>query len=128
MIPRKRRELTAELAPTLGVPAELLDDVVSFYFKSVQEKLSSLDFLQVAVPELGTFQVKGKALKGKILKTNGLLKKFGLSSTPQATAICAEKQAELTALEQLLAAYEQQAVQRQTIRQLRYEKPAENLG
>lgn len=68
MNPIKRKTLVEKTAEQLQLPVDTVDKIISFYYKSVQKKLSSAHHHSVFVPNLGTFVIKKKSLEEKIRK------------------------------------------------------------
>ena len=68
MNPIKRKTIVEKTAQDLGLSVQTVDEIVSFYYKTVQKKLSAAEHQSIAVPNLGTFVVKRKALEEKIKK------------------------------------------------------------
>lgn len=68
MNPLKRKPIVEQTAKDLNLPVQTVDELISFYYKTVQRKLSSAKHHSVVVPNLGTFVVKRKALEEKIKK------------------------------------------------------------
>lgn len=68
MNPLKRKILVEKTAEQLSLPVQTVDEIVSFYYKTVQKTLSSAEHPSVNVPNLGTFVVKQKTLEEKIKK------------------------------------------------------------
>lgn len=68
MNPIKRKTLVAKTAEELQLPISTVDEIISFYYKSLQKKLSSAEHHSIAVPNLGTFVIKRKTLEEKIRK------------------------------------------------------------
>lgn len=68
MNPLKRKTIVEKTALDLNIPVQTIDEIVSFYYKTVQKKLSSAKHHSIVVPNLGTFVVKRKALEEKIKK------------------------------------------------------------
>jgi hypothetical protein len=64
MVPKKQSEIIKQLAEDTNQDLDLLDDVVSFYYKTLRKRLTSLEDLQILVPQLGTFMAR----KGNIVK------------------------------------------------------------
>lgn len=52
----------------LGIHKDIVDDIVSYYYLTLQRKLSLVDCHSVTVPKLGTFVIKKKSLAQMILK------------------------------------------------------------
>lgn len=53
----------------MELPAELVDEVISFLYTTVQNKLSSGEHYAIQVPNLGQFVIKPKSLVKKIEHT-----------------------------------------------------------
>ncbi len=68
MNPIKRKTIIEKTAIDLDLPVNTIDEIVSFYYKTVQKKLSAAKHHSVNVPNLGTFVIKRKALEEKIKK------------------------------------------------------------
>lgn len=66
MNPLKRKHIVDMTAEQLNLPTELVDDVVSYFYQTLQKKLSSIEHHSVIVPRLGTFVVKKKSLAEKL--------------------------------------------------------------
>jgi hypothetical protein len=66
--PLKRKPIVEQTAKDLDLPVQTVDEIVSFYYKTVQKKLSTAEHHSIVVPNLGTFVVKRKALEEKIKK------------------------------------------------------------
>ena len=68
MKPVKRKQLIELTAKQLDLSESVVDNIVSYYYQTVQKKLSLADHHSVVVPRLGTFTVKKKSLEQMILK------------------------------------------------------------
>lgn len=68
MNPIKRKVIAMQTAKEMGLPLELVDDIVSFYYKNVQNKLATLSNINMNVPNLGTFILKEKSVIRKLDK------------------------------------------------------------
>lgn len=68
MNPIKRKTIVEKTAIDLDLPVQTIDEIVSFYYKILQKKLSAAKHHSIAVPNLGTFVIKRKALEEKIKK------------------------------------------------------------
>lgn len=66
MNPIKRKILVEKTAKKLGLSVEIVDELVSYYFNTVQKKLAACDYPYIFVPKLGTFVIKRKSLIDKI--------------------------------------------------------------
>lgn len=68
MNPLKRSKISEQTANQLGLPVDLVDDVASFYYKYIQKKLTNLDYININVPNLGTFCLKKNSVSRKLTK------------------------------------------------------------
>lgn len=66
MNPVKRKELIAKTAQQMSLPAELVEDIVSFFYTTLRKRMSSGDYYSIQVPNLGQFVIKPKSLDRKI--------------------------------------------------------------
>jgi nucleoid DNA-binding protein len=66
--PIKRRTIVEKTAADLDLSVQTVDEIVSFYYKTVQKKLAAVKHHSIVVPNLGTFVIKRKALEEKIKK------------------------------------------------------------
>lgn len=67
MNPIKRKYVVDITAEQLDLPIEMVDDIVSHFYQTLQKKLSSVEHHSIMVPRLGTFVVKKKSLDEKLL-------------------------------------------------------------
>jgi hypothetical protein len=68
--------LLHHVAEQYDIPASLVDDIVSFYYKEVRKNLSSLENLRVNLPGLGHFIIQKKSVDALILKYRNLNNKY----------------------------------------------------
>lgn len=66
MKPVKREDIVRKTAEKLGISEETVENVVSYYYKSLQKKMSSVEDMGIYVQCLGTFVLKKKRLQNKI--------------------------------------------------------------
>lgn len=76
MNPLKRKDISKITAESLGLEHHIVDDVVSFFYKTVQKKLSSVEHQYVNVPNMGTFVLKKQRIENKLEKYNTFLSKI----------------------------------------------------
>lgn len=67
MRPVKRKEIIKKTSDIVKISEELIDEVVSHYYHTLQRTMSSMDHMNVYVQGLGVFSVKKKRLNNKIL-------------------------------------------------------------
>lgn len=68
MRPTKVKDLLPGFAMKMNRPVEEVSAVVSFYYKNLRSKLSSLTYPSVQIENLGTFYVKERALDSELTK------------------------------------------------------------
>ena len=74
--PIKRKYLIEKTAQELNLSVDLVDEIVSFYYSSVQKKMSSAEYHSLTIPRLGTFVIKKKSLDEKIAKSQNFITKI----------------------------------------------------
>ncbi len=66
MNPAKRKEISQKVAEKLNLSFEIVDEIITCYFKSIQKKMSNLEHSRLAIDGLGTFYVKKNRLLAKL--------------------------------------------------------------
>lgn len=66
MNPIKRKEISKLTAEKLGKDVAMIDEIVTFFYRHVQKKLSSMEHIAVNVPNLGTFVLKKRRVQSKL--------------------------------------------------------------
>jgi nucleoid DNA-binding protein len=127
--PLKRKELVAITAQQLNLPTEQVDDIVSFYYSSLQRKLSSTDHTAIQVPNLGTFVLKRKTLNTKIDRMSDFIVRLQAAEKDMANyGLIQEKLKELNKYQdmaaKLTADYERK--KEVTARKIAYKENAKN--
>jgi nucleoid DNA-binding protein len=64
--PAKRKEISQKVAEKLNLSFEIVDEIITCYFKSIQKKMSNLEHSRLAIDGLGTFYVKKNRLLAKL--------------------------------------------------------------
>jgi nucleoid DNA-binding protein len=80
--PIKKKVLIERTAEQLNLAPGLVSDVVGFFFKYVQNKLSNVEHVRVLVPNLGTFEVQKKRMVSKLEKSKNYLAKTENEESP----------------------------------------------
>jgi hypothetical protein len=62
MLPKSSKHYIQPTAEKLGVDAQLVQDVIDFYYSKVRKNLSNLTLHSIRLDNLGTFNVKQKEL------------------------------------------------------------------
>jgi predicted metal-dependent hydrolase len=75
--PTKVKELLPGFAMSMNRPVEEVSAVVSFYYKTVRSKLTSLASPSVQLDNLGTFYIKQRALDHDLERTQKLIDHLG---------------------------------------------------
>jgi hypothetical protein len=119
MHPVKHRKVLEGTPRPEGMDPKTARQIVDFFWKSVHAKLSSGDHAAVKVTGLGTFQLKGKALDRKVLKSRALVDKLQDATSMQAYAIRLDKTEELEKLTGLQTRLHDEAEKKRSIKALR---------
>jgi nucleoid DNA-binding protein len=80
--PIKRKQISEKVAEKLKLSAEIVDEIMTCYFRAVQKKLSALDHDRVAVDGLGTFYIKRRKLEQKLTKYKDALARYEAKPDP----------------------------------------------
>lgn len=76
MNPTKPKKIVTATSKELGLSEELIDEVISFYYKAVHRKLSSLEHYNIQVIGLGSFSLRRMRLEKKTEHYQNALAKF----------------------------------------------------
>lgn len=103
MNPVKRKSIVELTAKDLNLSVDIVDDIVSHYYLTLQKKLSIADEPYIAVPRLGTFVVKKKSLVNMITKHQNFVNKIEKDEhiTVHTYELIIKKRAEIERLTQL---------------------------
>jgi nucleoid DNA-binding protein len=74
--PTKPKKIVTATSKELGLSEELIDEVISFYYKAVHRKLSSLEHYNIQVIGLGSFSLRRMRLEKKTEHYQNALAKF----------------------------------------------------
>jgi ABC-type uncharacterized transport system fused permease/ATPase subunit len=101
--PVKRKSIVELTAKDLNLSVDIVDDIVSHYYLTLQKKLSIADEPYIAVPRLGTFVVKKKSLVNMITKHQNFVNKIEKDEhiTVHTYELIIKKRAEIERLTQL---------------------------
>jgi hypothetical protein len=58
LVPKKAKDFKKPTAEDLGLPENLVNDVIDFYWAKVRKHISALDYDNISIPNLGVFKVK----------------------------------------------------------------------
>lgn len=76
MIPKKPEVIIKEIAEQYDIPISTVDDIISFYYKSIRKKLSSLEDLRINLPGLGHFVIKKVSVDNMTKKYANMINKY----------------------------------------------------
>lgn len=62
MIPKKPKQIVKIVSEELDLSQELIDDLTTFYYKTLRNKLSDLEELRFNAPGLGHFLIRNSAV------------------------------------------------------------------
>jgi nucleoid DNA-binding protein len=71
--PKKYKDLYPEIAKECNAHADLVGNLVSFYYGRVRKALSDLDASKIYIPNLGTFTLRKKRLEKSINRNKDIL-------------------------------------------------------
>jgi len=63
MTPKKAKSFVQPTANEVELSESLVDDIVSFYWSTVQKSLSNIEGASITVANLGTFNVRSKRIR-----------------------------------------------------------------
>ena len=73
MKPKKYSEFKKDIAHTVGVHSNVVNDFITYYYTQVRKELSNLSASNIYVEGLGTFSLKKAKLKKAIIKNKSIL-------------------------------------------------------
>lgn len=102
MNPTKRKELSLLTAKKLDREFQEVDDIVAFFYRYVQKRLSSVENIAVNVPNLGTFVLKKKRIQKKIDRHRNFMEGLDETSSIKAFEIKQDVKKEIEKYEAVL--------------------------
>jgi hypothetical protein len=82
MKPSKRKDISELTAKKLGIPVELVDNMISEYYKFSTKKMSSLKYLKFDFPGLGIFSINLRRLDRRINIQHSMIRKLSFTTKP----------------------------------------------
>ena len=73
MIPKKRKDIVAKIAPSLPYESDMIDDVVLEFYRYVQGKMRDCSERRINCPRLGVFVMIDKKVDSKISKLEKMI-------------------------------------------------------
>ena len=126
MNPTKRKEISKITAESLGLDHLTVDDVVAFFYRTVQKKLSSMEHHSVNVPNMGTFVLKKQRVEKKIEKYNAFLEKIDASESMSMYETTVDVKADVEKYQNALEIMNNEAQRRKQVEKLK-EKYLDNV-
>ena len=77
MIPKKPKQIVKIVSEELDVSQELVDDLSTFYYKTLRKKLSNVEGLKYNVNGLGSFLIRNTGVNKAIKKFESMKKGMG---------------------------------------------------
>ncbi len=118
MNPLKRKSIVEMTAKDLDLAVDMVDDIVSHYYLTLQRKLSNADHPYIAVPRLGTFVVKKKSLVDMITKHQNFVNKIEKDEhiTVHTYELIIKKRADIEQLTKLQKRMQQEEERKQEVK------------
>lgn len=102
MNPTKRKELSLLTAKKLDRNFQEVDDIVAFFYRYVQKRLSSVESIAVNVPNLGTFVLKKRRVLKKIERHKNFIDSLDETASIKAFEIKQEVKKDIEKYEAIL--------------------------
>lgn len=116
MTPRKVDTLYSEVAGEIGVSEDLVNDVITFYWKAVKKELDEPTCVLIQLDHFGSFEIKRRQVEYQIEKQKRIIK--GIKPTTYAKHtlldIAIKK---LAQLERVITLCEEQELKKKQIRE-----------
>lgn len=74
MQPRKAKELSAEYAQSIGIPAEHMEEISKALFQTLKDLMNTYDHNMILIPWLGTFFFRVWKIENEVKKCNNILR------------------------------------------------------
>lgn len=126
MNPIKRKEISKITADSLKLDHLIVDDVVAFFYRTVQKKLSSMEHHSINVPNMGTFVLKKQRVQKKLEKYNAFLDKIDASESIRMYETSVDVKADVEKYEKILSVMDQEADRKKAVEKLK-EKYLDNV-
>ena len=76
MIPKKSKKVIEQVSEDLDLPENVVDDIISFYYKEVRKTLSSLEHIKINIDGLGHFVIKQRSVEKMTRKFEAIMNKY----------------------------------------------------
>lgn len=119
MNPLKRKEISKITAESLDLDHLLVDDVVAFFYRTVQKKLSSMEHHSVNVPNMGTFILKKQRIENKLDKYNIFLNKIDASESMTMYETTVEVKADIEKYNNILSVMDTEVQRKKEVEKLK---------
>jgi hypothetical protein len=68
LVPKKAKDFKKPTATDLGLPEDLVNNVIDFYWEKVRKHMSALDYANIKIPNLGIFKAKHWKIDETVVK------------------------------------------------------------
>jgi nucleoid DNA-binding protein len=117
--PTKRKEISKITSEALGLDHLVVDDIVAFFYRSVQKKLSAVNHSFVNVPNMGTFVLKRQRVEKKLEKYEAFLNKIDASESIGMYETSLEVKADIEKYKSILEFMDQENVRKEEVKKLK---------
>jgi hypothetical protein len=119
--PVKRKEIVKKTSAILDIPEEVIDEVITHFYHTLQKKMSAIDDVGIYVPNLGNFVLKKKRLDSKMINHENILKELGTDMSLVKYDILMKKKANLEKMKVMHEKLNEEEIRKQEYKYLRKE-------
>lgn len=101
MNPKKAKTFYSQTAEELGVPEEVVKDVLSFMWSSLRRSMSNMEHPAILVKNLGYFRLNLSKLENEIFKYERIVRAAGIPKTITKYAMLKDAETRLNRLKEL---------------------------
>lgn len=118
MLPRKSKEFIKPTAEALGHSEKMVDDITTFYWQQVRNKLSNPTNIALTVANLGVFKIKSWKLNQFIVKYQRIIDHTELDTFQKFAAVKQLEKRKLI-IDNLISQFKEQELKKQSVKQKR---------
>lgn len=117
MIPRKVNTFFPKIALEVEISEELVEDIITFYWKEVKKQLEEPDCLTLQLTYFGTFEIRKKQVQYMVDKYKRIIKVMK-PTTYNKHAMLTSVTEKLEKLEKILIKCEEQELKKKQVREI----------
>lgn len=121
MKPHKAKEFISPTAKKLGYSEDLVEDITTFYWQQVRNKLSNPDSIAINVVSFGTFNVKAWKLDQFIIKYQKIIDHTELDTFQKFAAVKQLEKRKII-IDKLIQQFKELELKKQSVKEKRYGK------